>query len=1045
MAGDVFERLEKCNAQWDIWIDQEEYGKIKKVVSLDGYYHGILDEAFGHENCADDESIDKAWRSLFKGPEPPRITITRTLTHTKSRKTSSKLPYHTNWSHFFFAKFARARIQEKGSDCYFRRLDHVVTYLERHMPQVDRDDENANKLAVLYLLEMAAAGEGPDQRSFAERARKVLKDYFDNKTSFFKFYDLLARYNKGIGYQHEGRLRDAVLEFNYIIYKLKNIYGPRKVGLNYSKDREKLEAWKEYTNNRKGFGLIFLPAVIGRAAIQIKLQLAYHTRATLKLDKWSEWQRKKDKYINAKCNYLLAEACRLSGDFSRSEKCLEEIAKFLSGSKPATLNDYVTNLDIRGSNYQNIVGRLMDTLVALRLDQLRGKAQGIDVAVIPSLLEKYWDTAKISATNREGYLRLVAEIMSFLSKEAKDGRKDALETLQEVYVNNRTRLLENEDAPREGCRICAKKGIDLRRLRTSAYEDFREQLTTFFQINEAGGNFLRTEDKEDFRNRLIGLEKDRENLEWRKRRIEFVPSKDAAYSSQWCLDCLPDEDENTEKNELSFRGLLACCTGHLNANRKGLWLSCLDYESNMNAWDNHFLEHLKWRSIHTPEKNSIHFLGLQRWNSTSPAQGRSLGGGYLIYHTNERGCINWGIAIDPGFDFVRNLFHAGFSLSDIDLVLLSHAHIDHLRDFESMVNLYLELDKRTKDKRRAHVIMTLGVYHRLAHLIKSSGLRKYLEPYIVDIEKELDDQYIDKTFFMFTAGETNASTSPYRNALKPTFNYQETTNQQVITVKPIIAYHNDFTEYSDSFGFIIEIKIKDFTYCFGYTGDTSWDPRIMDCYKECDALLMHLGSLIDREKPDRRKFSHYSESEKCWELAKEKNHPYFMGMLHFLTDIQKLGRKNGKAPLILMSEFGEELRGRIRLDLVNRLNETYTYMQVLPVDVGLDVLLHADKEPQNNGDSQAGEGCGKGGFHCKKKSVCNGEITQVFCVVCNDFVSLCQVAFDTYGHDEALFCVCKTCSKSTPLNVLQERLRSLHETGRRLRKDDRRKDTSTHQ
>jgi hypothetical protein len=59
--------------------------------------------------------------------------------------------------------------------------------------------------------------------------------------------------------------------------------------------------------------------------------------------------------------------------------------------------------------------------------------------------------------------------------------------------------------------------------------------------------------------------------------------------------------------------------------------------------------------------------------------------------------------------------------------------------------------------------------------------------------------------------------------------------------------------------------------------------------------------------------------------------------------------------------------------------------------------------------------------------------TVVRCVQCEYFVPLDEVDFKTYGHDEALFCVCITCLKSTPQNVLEDKLWSLYEIGRPLR------------
>ena len=119
-----------------------------------------------------------------------------------------------------------------------------------------------------------------------------------------------------------------------------------------------------------------------------------------------------------------------------------------------------------------------------------------------------------------------------------------------------------------------------------------------------------------------------------------------------------------------------------------------------------------------------------------------------------------------------------------------------------------------------------------------------------------------------------------------------------------------------------------------------------------------------------------------------------------------------------MGEFGEELRGKIRLDFISRLKETYGQaIDILPIDVGVDVLLDWDLSSK-----------------CENPPILKetDKNPKVWCVQCRHFVTLADVDFIPYGHDEALFCVCKTCKKATPDNVLQERLRALYEVGRRL-------------
>ena len=139
-----------------------------------------------------------------------------------------------------------------------------------------------------------------------------------------------------------------------------------------------------------------------------------------------------------------------------------------------------------------------------------------------------------------------------------------------------------------------------------------------------------------------------------------------------------------------------------------------------------------------------------------------------------------------------------------------------------------------------------------------------------------------------------------------------------------------------------------------------------------------------------------------------------MGMLRLFSSLyQNRKRKNKPKQLVLLGEFGEELRGGIRVDLIKRLKKAYGERLVsLPLDVGMDIQLW--REPDSKDDKS----------HLEQK---------VWCIQCEEFVGMEEADFERYGVDEALYCVCKTCRKATPMNVLQDKLRQLYEIGQELR------------
>lgn len=1061
-----FENLERANAQIDIWIDEEQYDKVSDACKIKPEFKGVLYKAFSNPICT--KNKDDQWIAILNldhSSSPVSAILNIPSIDQPIDLTSDE---YAAWSRFFWAKLIRAKIQQRGTDCYFRRLDQVVAYLERHCPIILPSGQNPNrknggndkectrnelvtlknKLAVIYLLEMAASGEGADQRSFAERARRIMRENqrYIRDESFQWFYDLLARYNIGVGYFHERLYRKAVLEFNYIIKEFLGLEGNsvREAKGDTLKNKEK----EKFSQSRLGEALLYSTAVLYRAEVQLKLQLAYHARKTL-----NTYLKRPSQYKIARKLLATAEAYQQMNNWVDLYETFDEIATRLEVNLGPS-SQIMKNLDRSKGKYRNCMGKLRSLLASYYLQFLltdgeaatpseKGKL-GEYLVCMRCFLRAYKKSCEYQQTEREGYLEQIAEYLAWLVQKGdqkdkalnnnKSGNSIFWEEAKEIYSENSEMLDFDEKRIRNYSCFCKDKRIDLWRLSSESYDAFTKNMREFFKLI-VPKEYVKPKDRNQFLQLLERIEKEGlANLNWRQRELKLESGDN--HPKDWCESCFPSASKTYR-----FAGLLSCAQKCNKDNNKSLYAA--DYEQIMDNWDEHFLGHMKDPSYHDPRCRALHFLGLQRWNSTSPAQGRSLGGGYLLYHTDKDGRVDLGVAIDPGFDFVRNLFHVGFSLADIDLVLLSHAHVDHVRDFESMVTLLLELRKRTKYtdkeiKRKLHAIMTLGVYRRLEYIMESPGLREFVEPYILDIEKEIDLTFLDNKkqcqfeFVKIGYSRDRSSVSSKTNKatrfvpLLPGENGQQLLHNGTIrvTITPTKAYHNDFSEYSDSFGFIINIEDSEepsIEHRFGYTGDTSWCHDIVGEYsaeKLCNTLLVHLGSLIDREQPERRKFSYYKKKNAenpCFHLIRSKNHPYLMGMLHFLTEVWKT-KKVDNEPLVLMSEFGEELRGRIRLDFIDRLKGTYG-LNILPVDVGLDVLLACVSSDK-----------------CKDTAILKEKDNnpKVWCLQCRHFVALDEADFIHYGHDEALFCVCKTCKKGTPDNVLQERLRVLYEVGRRL-------------
>ncbi len=98
---------------------------------------------------------------------------------------------------------------------------------------------------------------------------------------------------------------------------------------------------------------------------------------------------------------------------------------------------------------------------------------------------------------------------------------------------------------------------------------------------------------------------------------------------------------------------------------------------------------------------TIDIVCLRRYSSffpflPRPAAFRAPGGGYLVQvrETHETArregkdeARPFGVAVDPGADFLDNLYRCGYSLADIHMIVLTHDHADHIASLDALLAL----------------------------------------------------------------------------------------------------------------------------------------------------------------------------------------------------------------------------------------------------------------------------------------------------------------------------------------------------------------------
>lgn len=326
---------------------------------------------------------------------------------------------------------------------------------------------------------------------------------------------------------------------------------------------------------------------------------------------------------------------------------------------------------------------------------------------------------------------------------------------------------------------------------------------------------------------------------------------------------------------------------------------------------------------------------LRRWNSFTPTMNTDTesnrGGGYFLYWKGK------GIVIDPGFDFLYNLDECGLRIYDIDAVIITHSHIDHCNDFESILTLIHEYNKNLDNKKE---IFDSKVPQQDENEV--IGNRKKMEEHNKKLETQkkkidvflnlgamkkflgwipIEDDKTDKNDFNLI--KTNNPKINHVYPLEKDLTYDLKDYNLKIKVKK--ALHNEVLTKSYSVGLVFELyghgkynKRKPFR--IGFTSDTKCDENILKQFSNVDILIPHLGSVEDND----------------FKLVTDKIHPNHLMLKGVISALSKTNAK-----LSIISEFGEEL-GECRAKIVDALNEVFQEeknLKCITGDIGLKVTI----------------------------------------------------------------------------------------------------------
>ena len=255
--------------------------------------------------------------------------------------------------------------------------------------------------------------------------------------------------------------------------------------------------------------------------------------------------------------------------------------------------------------------------------------------------------------------------------------------------------------------------------------------------------------------------------------------------------------------------------------------------------------------------------------------------------------IKWngtGIVVDPGISFVENLHISGLSIKDIDVIIVTHNHIDHngdlatIEDFASQLNkrdIYLYMDKKTEKDFEGRLVNFAEDKRKGLDLTSTSDLE-------------------------FPVGE----------------------NKDIL-IKAIPTKHiMEKEDYVLNETYAVRITLKEkgvVKAMIGITSDTIYLEELSEAFKDCDYVIANI--------------SETNKNDYLKKIPKE-NHLGYSGCLKLIKDCNKKKTEGVKNSIVagntqyIISEFWAG-KGDIRRELVRRLRKESGYDYIYPGDIGM--------------------------------------------------------------------------------------------------------------